>query len=115
MFSDKTRKYLVADSKEAFLKDFGEQNQQVKKFSFGEVVFVRDENEVFAFENKCPHQGAKLNGCWIEKGKVVCPMHQYRFDVENGRGHGLYLETYPLEENSDGYFLSRTYFSWFGE
>lgn len=115
MFSDKTRKYPIADSKTDFLQRFGEQSHLVENFMFGEVIFVRDGNDVYAFENKCPHQGAKLNGCWIEKNKVVCPMHQYGFDVENGRGNGMHLETYPLVETDDGFYLKRTYFSWFGE
>jgi nitrite reductase/ring-hydroxylating ferredoxin subunit len=86
-----------------------------KRFDFGEVLFMLEENQIIAFKNKCPHQGAKLNGCKLERGKVVCPVHNFRFDVENGRGHGMYLDVYPLEENADGFFLLRTYFSWFGE
>lgn len=115
MFSDKTKKYRLADSKQEFLGQFGKKNQLVDSFLFGEVLFIRDNDEIYAFKNKCPHQGAKLNGCWLEGGKVVCPLHQYKFDVDNGRGHGLYLEHYPLEETEDGYYLLRTYFSWFGE
>ena len=115
MFSDKTRKYRIADSKQAFLAKFGDDKHRVEKFLFDEVIFVRDGDAVYAFKNKCPHQGSKLNGCWIDEDRVVCPIHQYKFDVENGRGHGLYLENYPLEENEDGFYLLRTYFSWFGE
>jgi nitrite reductase/ring-hydroxylating ferredoxin subunit len=115
MFSDKTRKYKLADSKEEFLPKFGEDHQLIDKFFFGEVIFVREKEKVYAFKNKCPHQGAKLNGCWLEENKVVCPMHQYKFDVNNGRGQGLYLESYPLEEKEHGFYLLRTYFSWFGE
>lgn len=115
MFSDKTRNYSIADSKAEFLERFGERNHIVEKFIFGEVIFVRDGNNVFAFQNKCPHQGAKLNGCWIAENKVVCPVHQYGFDLESGRGRGMHLETYPLVEKEDGFYLKRTYFSWFGE
>ena len=115
MFSDKTRKYRLARSKKDFLTLFGKQQYYVQKFTFDEVIFVKQESDLYAFRNKCPHQGAKLIGCWIEDNKVVCPLHQYKFDTQNGRGHGLYLENYKLEENKDGYFLLRTYFSWFGE
>jgi nitrite reductase/ring-hydroxylating ferredoxin subunit len=115
VFSDKTRKYKIAESKEELFSKFGDSNQIVQKFLFDEVILVRDESDIYAFKNKCPHQGAKLNGCWIKDGKVTCPLHQYKFDVQNGRGHGLYLETYPLQESNEGVFLLRTYFSWFGE
>ena len=115
MFSDKTKRYHLADSKSQFSKSFQGKNELQKQFSFGEVLFVLTADKIFAFKNKCPHQGAKLNGCKVEHGKVICPLHQYGFNVENGRGHGMYLEVYPLEENEDGFFLLRTYFSWFGE
>lgn len=115
MFSDKTRKYKIAESKKELLSKFGDSNQMVHKLLFDEVLLVRKRNDIYAFKNKCPHQGAKLNGCWINEGKVVCPLHQYKFDVKNGRGQGLYLEVYPLQESEEGVFLLRTYFSWFGE
>lgn len=115
MFSDKTRKYRLGDSKDEFLTKFGGESQLVEDFSFGEIIFIRYEEWIYAFKNKCPHQGAKLNGCWLEGNKVVCPLHQYKFDVENGRGHGMYLENYELQEDGTGYYLLRTYFSWFGE
>lgn len=115
MFSDKTKKYRLADSKSDFIRDHLGKKEFVKQFSFWEVLFVQESDDVFAFINKCPHQGAKLNGCKLEQGKIICPVHQYRFDAENGLGHGMYLDVYPFVENADGFFLLRTYFSWFGE
>lgn len=115
MFSDKTRKYHLADSRKEFIENFPESNELTKNFPFGEVLFVKKEEELYAFINHCPHQGQKMQGCTIHDGRVMCPVHKYKFDIETGRGHGLYLDFYPLEENKDGFFLLRTYFSWFGE
>jgi 3-phenylpropionate/trans-cinnamate dioxygenase ferredoxin subunit len=114
MLSDKIKKYRLANSKSDFIKEFHGKNELVQHFSFSEVIFVLDADQLYAFKNKCPHQGAKLNGCQIAEGKVICPLHQYRFDLAHGRGHGMYLEVYPLEESAEGFFLLRTYFSWFG-
>jgi len=115
MFSDKIKKYRLANSKAEFVHSFHGKNELEKQFGFGEVLFLLDADELYAFKNKCPHQGAKLNGCMIAQGKVICPLHQYGFDVEHGRGHGMYLDFYPLEESEEGFFLLRTYFSWLGE
>lgn len=115
MFSDKTKSYFISESKDEFLKTFGKRNQLIKKFSFGEVIFLKKEDSLHAVKNKCPHQGASLKGCSVKDGKVICPVHNYGFDLETGRGSGLYLPIYELEENQDGFFLKRTYFSWFGE
>lgn len=115
MFSDKTKSYRLADSKKAFIESFKGQNEKTKKLGFGELLFVVKDNEVYAFKNECPHQKQKLNGCKIHDETVVCPWHQYRFDLKTGRGQGLYLPVYELKEKEDGFFLFRTYFSWFGE
>ena len=115
MFSDKTKQYFLATSKKAFLESFSEANEKSKKFSFGEVLFVKNGVDVYAIKNKCPHQGSKMEGCEIEEGKVICPRHRYRFNLETGRGHSLYLPIYELKEKEDGFYLLHTYFSWFGE
>jgi len=115
MFSDKIKRYFLAHSKDELVSSFGASNQIEKQFSFGAVLLIKEGNDIFAIKNKCPHQGAKMAGCSIHDNKVTCPIHQYSFDLENGRGHGLYLETYPIVNTDKGVFLERTYFSWFGE
>ena len=115
MFSDKTKSYRLAASKKEFLALFNGQTELTKNLGFGELLFVVKNDEVFAFKNECPHQKQKMNGCRIHNDKVVCPWHQYHFDVHTGRGHGLYLPVYELKEQEDGFYLFRTYFSWFGE
>jgi 3-phenylpropionate/trans-cinnamate dioxygenase ferredoxin subunit len=41
-------------------------------------------------------------------GNVVCPLHRYKFNVQNGRntsGEGYYLKTYLVEERNDGVYI----------
>lgn len=59
----------------------------------------------YAFKNRCPHQNKSLAGCKVHEGHVVCPVHQYSFSLEDGRGHGLYLENYPIEYRENGVFV----------
>lgn len=115
MFSDKTKKYRLAESKEDFIKQLNDTGESTLQLGFGEVLFKKEGGQIYAFKNKCPHQGARLNGCRVHEEKIICPLHQYGFNTENGRGHGMYLEIYPLEEQKDGFYLLRTYFSWLGE
>jgi nitrite reductase/ring-hydroxylating ferredoxin subunit len=37
-------------------------------------------------ENACPHQGGPLGAGKIEGSVVVCPLHQWKFDIPTGRG-----------------------------
>jgi 3-phenylpropionate/trans-cinnamate dioxygenase ferredoxin subunit len=57
----------------------------------------------------CPHAGAPLaEGCLNARGEIVCPLHHYRFRIENGynsSGEGYRLKTYLVEEREDGVYL----------
>ena len=78
------------------------------------VLLIKDQGKFFLVKNRCPHQGIKLDGATCEDGKIICPWHHYGFDLETGRGAGLYLENYPIEERKDGIYAGFEYFSWFG-
>ena len=56
----------------------------------------------------CPHAGGILSEGYIDAlGNVVCPIHRYKFSLQNGRnvsGEGYYLTTLPVEVREDGIF-----------
>lgn len=64
---------------------------------------------IHAFAHKCPHAGGIMaDGYFDALGKVVCPLHRYRFDTSTGRntsGEGYYLKTYPIKELGEGVFI----------
>lgn len=65
------------------------------------IGLLKRADKVFAFSAKCPHASANLCEGWLDaQGRVVCPLHSYRFDPANGRntsGEGYKLKTYPVE------------------
>lgn len=65
------------------------------------VGLIRRGDSVYAFAAKCPHAGAPMCEGWIDAmGRIVCPLHKYRFDPVNGRntsGEGYKLFIYPVE------------------
>ena len=66
-----------------------------------EVGIIKQQDKVYAFAATCPHASAKLCDGWVDaQGRVVCPLHKYRFDPANGRntsGEGYKLKTYPVD------------------
>ena len=66
-----------------------------------QVALLRVDEAVFAFTALCPHAGAPLCDGWLDAtGKVVCPLHKYRFDPRTGRnttGEGYNLFRYPVQ------------------
>lgn len=65
---------------------------------------------LYAFENKCPHNGESLSkGSINYLGEIVCPWHGYRFNINTGRECAERcrdLETFPVKQNTDGVFIA---------
>lgn len=74
-----------------------------------QVCLLRRGDAVFAFAATCPHAGARFCDGWLDaQGRIVCPLHKYRFDPTNGRntsGEGYKLKTYPVEIREDYIYI----------
>lgn len=73
------------------------------------ISVCRWEGKLYAFAYKCPHAGGVLADGYLDAmGNVVCPLHRYKFNINNGRnvsGEGYYLVTYPVEKRPDGLYV----------
>lgn len=73
------------------------------------VCLLRTDEKLFAFAATCPHAGARLcEGRIDPQGRVVCPLHSYRFNPANGyntSGEGYKLKTYPVKEEDGRIFV----------
>jgi nitrite reductase/ring-hydroxylating ferredoxin subunit len=76
------------------------------------IGILKRQSVVFAFTALCPHAGAPLCDGWLDAmGRIVCPLHKYRFDPANGRnttGEGYKLFTYACEVRADEIFVRFT-------
>jgi nitrite reductase/ring-hydroxylating ferredoxin subunit len=84
--------------------DFVKEVQAGKK----ELCLIRNQTELFALENSCPHAGGLLSDGWCENGNLVCPVHRYQYNLKTGRGaegQGDYVYTYPVEQRADGVYV----------
>jgi Ferredoxin subunits of nitrite reductase and ring-hydroxylating dioxygenases len=107
---------IAASAAELFFNDSGIAVVEVrgKKICIG-----RFGERLFAFAYKCPHASGIMDEGYIDAvGNVVCPVHRYKFSLQNGRntsGEGYYLKTWPLREEEDGVYLGMEsgLFGWF--
>ncbi len=81
-------------------------------------IALKNEN-LFACANKCPHSGGGMAHGYIDAlGNIVCPLHRYKFSLDNGRnvsGEGYFLKNYPIEIRESGIFIGfeeTSMFSW---
>ena len=61
---------------------------QAKEFSVaGRTLCVATlGGKPLALDNVCPHRGGPLAEGTVEHGKIVCPWHQWEFDLVTGAG-----------------------------
>jgi nitrite reductase/ring-hydroxylating ferredoxin subunit len=48
------------------------------------VVLYRNDCQVLAIGERCPHLGAPMEDGWIDRDRIVCPWHGSRFACESG-------------------------------
>jgi nitrite reductase (NADH) small subunit len=74
----------------------------------GELIAVVRERQgrLYAVQAQCPHRAGPLADGIIGGGKVICPLHAFKFDLVTGQalGHELghecaSLKTYSVELN----------------
>lgn len=67
------------------------------------------QDKIFACAQKCPHAGGLLADGYIDAtGNIVCPIHRYKYSLNNGRnvsGEGYYLVRFDVEAREDGIFV----------
>ena len=75
----------------------------------GKKICVARGKELFACTAKCPHAGGTIADGFITGSDIVtCPLHRYKFSLQNGRninGEGYYLKTYPVQTTENGVFV----------
>lgn len=50
------------------------------------VLLVRIEGAIYAYENRCAHQGVPLSKGRLEGRVLTCSAHQWQYDVCSGAG-----------------------------
>lgn len=73
------------------------------------VCIVIYKDRLFACSATCPHAGGRLADGYMDvMGNIICPLHRYKFSLENGRntsGEGYFLKTFPIERRNEGVFI----------
>ena len=99
--------YKIAEDEHEI--EFQANNMAVTEVNNKKIGIGRFGNKIFAFVYKCPHAGGILTDGWLDSnGNIVCPLHRYKYNMDNGRnvsGEGYYLKHWPVEVRSDGVFV----------
>lgn len=105
-FVEEIRWVRISKDAQTYLKNMKE--HAIHRISVGkkDLCLSRYGEKVYAFENRCPHQLVPLtNASCTEDRKVVCPWHRFAFDLESGKGAGLYLEVFPTKNEDNHLYI----------
>jgi nitrite reductase/ring-hydroxylating ferredoxin subunit len=72
------------------------------------IALFRHQGEVFALDETCPHRGGPLHDGRLDRGVVLCPWHQWQFDLRTGCSPLNPLSrvrTYPVRVEGTEIFL----------
>ena len=75
------------------------------------LALFRVDGRIAAIDAECPHAGGALQEGRIEAGCVVCPLHEYAFELVTGRCSnqpGLGVRTYPVTVEQDDVYVEVT-------
>jgi nitrite reductase (NADH) small subunit len=63
------------------------------------AVFRQRDSRVFATQNSCPHRGGPLSDGIVGAGRVICPLHAQKYNLQSGEGPDAHhcLTTYSTE------------------
>ena len=92
--------FQFGSSKEEVLQAIPE--RKIKKLAAGEkrLAILRIGELILVFDAQCPHRGADLSQANINGyGEIICPLHQYRFDLKTGDVRAGYCASLPVYRN----------------
>jgi nitrite reductase/ring-hydroxylating ferredoxin subunit len=65
-----------------------------------QVLFIKQNGKLYVIDDRCPHMGCKFSGGSLEGDFVVCPCHDWRFNLETGeyeKDPEYVIVTYPFK------------------
>lgn len=78
-----------------------------------DICVVKTEDNIFGISNSCPHAGAQLHHGHCNKlGVISCPLHGYKFYMQNGRsadGNNYKLTTYEFKIEDEKMYIRKKY------
>lgn len=73
------------------------------------ICLINQNGTLKATADLCPHQQASLSGGRLNAyNEIICPLHSYRFDLNNGRETDQRcddLEIHQIDVRTDGIYL----------
>jgi nitrite reductase/ring-hydroxylating ferredoxin subunit len=64
------------------------------------VLVIKQNGKIYVIDDRCPHMGCKFSGGSLERDMIVCPCHEWKFNLETGEydeDRSYVLVKYPFK------------------
>ena len=65
-------------------KELQEGTMKLVSVGCSPVLLIKQSGQIFAIDNRCPHMGCCFSGGTLDDLVIVCPCHEWRFDLRTG-------------------------------
>ncbi|MGD0451634.1 MAG: Rieske (2Fe-2S) protein [Candidatus Bathyarchaeia archaeon] len=48
------------------------------------ILLIKQSGQIYVIDNRCPHMGCAFSGGTLEGNVIICPCHDWRFDLKTG-------------------------------
>jgi NAD(P)H-dependent nitrite reductase small subunit len=73
-----------------------------------EIALFNYKGNFYAIDNTCPHRGSPLGEGRVEEGILICPNHEWRFELKSGwcpQNPELSIEVYPIKVSDEKIYI----------
>lgn len=73
------------------------------------VLLVKINNVVYAYEDRCPHQGVPLSQGYLSNSVLTCCAHHWQYEMCTGCGinpKSAQLKSFPVEIRAGAIFIN---------
>jgi nitrite reductase/ring-hydroxylating ferredoxin subunit len=81
-------------------KELNEGTMRLVRAEGKPVLFIKQNGKIYVIDDRCPHMGCRLSGGNLDGGLIVCPCHDWRFNLDTGEYENqpaYKLVTYPFK------------------
>ena len=65
-------------------KELQEGTMKLIRVEGSPVLLIKQSGQIFAIDNRCPHMGCGFSGGTLDGIVIVCPCHDWRFNLKTG-------------------------------
>ncbi len=99
----------IFSSSEEALQRLAGKSAQLLVIGNRRICLAASNGHFHAVQDSCPHNGESLSGGKVNHvGEIVCPWHNYRFDLRTGRACDSScadLKVYAIKDDETGFFI----------